>query len=99
MNSFVKKIGVSEIRKSAGHFSVSFTQRNSAAYLAGVKLALNRERSFRSTVAIRFGLSAVRLLDNAVNVERPQDGDAAVISKNNHAITPRRHMGVIYRRH
>ena len=45
MNSFVKKIGVSQIRKSTGHFSVSFTQRNSAAYFAGVKSALNLARS------------------------------------------------------
>jgi len=45
VNSFVKKIGVSEIRKSTGHFSVSFTQRNSAAYFAGVKSALNLARS------------------------------------------------------
>src|SRR6059058_5266068 len=44
-NSRVRKIGVSEIRKSAGHFSVSFTQRRSAAYFSGVKSALNRERS------------------------------------------------------
>src|SRR6266404_229105 len=45
VNSRVKKIGVSEIRKSAGHFSVSFTQRKRAAYFSGVKSALNRERS------------------------------------------------------
>ena len=45
VNSFVKKIGVSEIRKSTGHFSVSFTQRNSAAYFSGAKSALKRERS------------------------------------------------------
>src|SRR4029453_1814118 len=50
VNSRVKKIGVSEIRKSAGHFSVSFTQRKSAAYLSGMKSALNRERSCGSTL-------------------------------------------------
>jgi hypothetical protein len=48
VNSRVKKIDVSEIRKSAGHFSVSFTQRNNVAYFSGVKSALNRERSGES---------------------------------------------------
>src|SRR5262245_17839605 len=49
VNSRVRKIGVSEIRKSAGHFSDSFTQRTEAAYFSGVKLALKAERSFGST--------------------------------------------------
>ena len=42
MKSRVRKIGVSEMRKSAGHFSVSFTHRNRAAYLSVVKLALKQ---------------------------------------------------------
>ena len=54
-----QKIGVSEIRKSAGHFSVSFTQRTSAAYFSGVKSALNRKRSCGSMAALRSGLFAV----------------------------------------
>src|SRR6266404_6080693 len=45
VNSRVRKIGVSEIRKSAGHFVASFTQRNNAAYFSGVKSALNFSRS------------------------------------------------------
>src|SRR6266403_6121627 len=45
VNSRVKKIGVSEMRKSAGHLVASFTQRISAAYFSGVKSALNRGRS------------------------------------------------------
>src|SRR6202035_3080563 len=44
VKSRVKKIGVSEIRKSAGHFSVSFTQRTNAAYFSGVKSVLKRSR-------------------------------------------------------
>jgi hypothetical protein len=48
-NSRVKKTGVSQIRKSAGHFSDSFTQRASPAYFSGVKSALKAARSFGST--------------------------------------------------
>src|SRR6266404_9911695 len=44
VNSRVRKIGVSEIRKSAGHFVASFTQRKSVAYFSGVKSALNLSR-------------------------------------------------------
>src|SRR5437763_15970536 len=44
-NSRVKKIGVSEIRKSAGHFSVSFTQGKRPEDLAGLKSELKRVRS------------------------------------------------------
>src|SRR5207249_5609532 len=69
-----RRLRNSKIRRP---LSVSFTQRNSAAYFSGVKSALNRERSFRSTGAIRFGLSAVRLLDNAVNMEGPENGHSA----------------------
>src|SRR5204862_2597545 len=57
VKSCVKKTGVSEIRKSAGHFSVPFTQRTRAAYFSDVKAALNRERSCESTVSIARGYS------------------------------------------
>src|SRR6478752_9419103 len=49
VNSRVKKIGVSEIRKSAGHFSDSFTQRTSASYFSDRKAALKAERRVEST--------------------------------------------------
>ena len=38
-------LSLSEIRKSAGHFVASFTQRSNAAYFSGVKSALNFARS------------------------------------------------------
>src|SRR5439155_15357934 len=99
VNSRVKKIGVYEIRTSAGHFSVSFTQCNSAAYLSGVKSVLNIERSCGSTVLIRFGLSDVRLLDHTANVKRRQYGNNPFVIGNKHAIPTRRQPDVIHRRH
>src|SRR2546423_264092 len=44
-NSRVKNIGVSEIRKSAGHRSALFTQATNAAYFSGEKSALKPARS------------------------------------------------------
>src|SRR5213078_138322 len=89
VNSPVRKIGVSEIRKSAGHFSVSFTQRRSAAYFSGEKSALNRARSAASTMPSPLRLVAVLLLDDSVDMERPEDGDGAFVVSDDYAITTR----------
>src|ERR1700745_3211684 len=70
VNLRVRKIGVSEIRKSAGHFSDSFTQRTSAEYFSGVKSALKAVRSFGSTVTTGLQLFAVPLFDKALGAER-----------------------------
>ncbi len=56
MNSRVKKIGVSEIRKSAGHFSDSFTQRTSAAYFSGRKVGVESGAKIRIHVTITAAL-------------------------------------------
>src|SRR5438093_2072313 len=95
VNSSVKKIGVSEIRKSAGHFSVSFTQRNSTAYFSGAKSPLNAKRSCGSTVLIRLVLRAVRLFDHAVNMKRPENGYGAFVVGNDHSVAARRDISVI----
>jgi hypothetical protein len=95
VNSRVRKIGVSEIRKSAGHFSVSFTQRTNAAYLSRVKSALNIERSCGSTVSIRYNLVAVWLFDHAVNVAWAENGRSAFVIYNNDTIPARRDESVI----
>src|SRR5439155_2591476 len=95
MNTSDKKIGVSENRKSAGHFSVSFTQRNSTAYFSGAKSPLNAKRSCGSTVLIRLVLRAVGLFDHAVNMKRPENGYGAFVVGNDHSVAARRDIGVI----
>jgi hypothetical protein len=89
-------MGVSEIRKSAGHFSVSFTQRTSAAYFSGVKSALKAARSLGSTVSDPRCLFAVRLLINyAIDVNWAQEHSGAFVQKNYDTITARRDVCMI----
>src|SRR5439155_16888533 len=89
-------IGVSEIRKSAGHFSVSFTQRTSAVYFPGVNSALKAARSCGSTVTIRYGLLAVRLrVDDAVDMEGAKDCSCILVGEHNHAMATWRNLGRI----
>jgi hypothetical protein len=92
-------MGVSEILKSAGHFSVSFTQRISAAYFSGVKSTLNRERSFGSTGMIRYRLLAVWPLDNRIDVERTQNVRCSFVINNDHPIASWRDKRVVHSRH
>ena len=92
-------MGVSEIRKSAGHFSVSFTQRTSAAYFFGVKSALNWERSCESTGMIRYRLLAVWLLDNRIDVERTENVHCSFVINNDHSIASWRDKRMVHSRH
>ena len=89
-------MGVSEIRKSAGHFLVSFTQRTNAAYFSGVKSALKAARSFGSTCQTRGRLFAVRLLINyAIDVNWAQEHSGSFVQKNYDTITARRDVCMI----
>src|SRR5437764_14786991 len=96
VNSGVRKIGVSEMRKSAGQRTASFTQRSSASYFSAEKSALNCERSCGSTVTIRFELGAVRRLDHTVNMERSKNGHSAFVVSDDYAVATRRDIGVIH---
>ena len=50
-----------------------------------VKIALGFVTAFRRSAV---GLSAVRLLDHAVDVDRAENRSGALISEDNHTITP-----------
>src|SRR3954468_14862036 len=98
VNWGVRKIGVSEMRKSAGQRTLSFTQRSNASYLSAEKSALNRERSCGSIGAIRPALRWTRLFDYAVDVERPKHCTRAVVRHNDYTVAPRRDEHVIHGR-
>ena len=65
-----------------GGRSLSFQESDSRT---GVEIA---SRLRYRALAIGYGLSAVRLLDHAVDVDRTENRGGILISEDNHTITP-----------